>query len=310
MIETFLVRPIFNVLTFIYGVIPGHNLGLAIIIFTIVVRMVMWPLVKKQLYHAKAMRELQPEIRKIKQQTKGDRRKESMMVMALYKERELNPFAPIGVLLLQLPVLLALYAVLRRIIDNPQSVIDFSYDFVRNLPSIKELAGDVAARFDTTLFGFVDLKRRALGEAGIYWPAMVIALAGSAVQYYQSKQLTVSDENARTIRQIFRDTASGKQVDNAEVNAAMGRNMRLIIPVFMFLLTISIASGLSLYLLVTGVVAYIQQSYILGRDKKELEVQIDGQPVTATVVSGAQPKTKKQAHRKKPTRRSKTKRRG
>ena len=65
MFTTLIVQPIFNILVAIYAVLPGHNFGLAIIIFTILVRVAMWPLVKKQLHHAKAMRELQPELKKL-----------------------------------------------------------------------------------------------------------------------------------------------------------------------------------------------------------------------------------------------------
>jgi YidC/Oxa1 family membrane protein insertase len=64
MFETLIVQPIFNLLVLIYAIIPGHNFGLAIIIFTVLVRLMMWPLVKKQLNHAKALRELQPELKK------------------------------------------------------------------------------------------------------------------------------------------------------------------------------------------------------------------------------------------------------
>ena len=60
MFTTFIVQPIFNLLVLIYALLPGHNFGLAIIIFTIIIRLLMWPLVKKQLHHAKAIRELGP----------------------------------------------------------------------------------------------------------------------------------------------------------------------------------------------------------------------------------------------------------
>src|SRR5262245_14902583 len=99
MFTTFIVQPIFNLLTLIYAILPRHNFGMAIIIFTIVVRLLMWPLVKKQLHHAKAIRALQPELKKIKKAAGGDRQKESQMVMELYKERQINPFASIGILL-------------------------------------------------------------------------------------------------------------------------------------------------------------------------------------------------------------------
>src|SRR6266550_1734052 len=111
---TIIVQPIFNLLVFIYAILPGHNFGLAIIIFTVLIRILLWPLVKKQLNHAKAMRELQPEIKKIKAAAKGDRQRESQLTMELYKEREINPFASIGIILVQLPILLGLYIGIRK----------------------------------------------------------------------------------------------------------------------------------------------------------------------------------------------------
>src|SRR6185503_21187030 len=98
MFTTIIVQPIFNLLVLITALLPGHNFGLAIIVFTIIVRLLMWPLVRKQLHHAKAMRELAPELKKIKQSTKGNRAEESRLTMELYKEREINPFATLGVL--------------------------------------------------------------------------------------------------------------------------------------------------------------------------------------------------------------------
>ena len=71
--QDFIVQPIFNLLVFIYAILPGHNFGLAIIIFTIVVRLLMWPLIRKQLHQAKLMRKLQPELKRIKETCKGDK---------------------------------------------------------------------------------------------------------------------------------------------------------------------------------------------------------------------------------------------
>ena len=101
MFTDLIVQPLFNLLTFIYALLPGHNFGLALIIFTIIIRLLLWPLVKKQLHQAKAMRKFQPELKKIKQATKGNRQKESQMLMELYKERGINPFATFPVLIVQ-----------------------------------------------------------------------------------------------------------------------------------------------------------------------------------------------------------------
>ena len=83
MFTTLIFQPIFNLLVLIYALLPGHNFGVAIILFTIIVRLLMWPLVKRQLHQAKAMRELQPEIKRVKAEAKGDRQKESAMLMEL-----------------------------------------------------------------------------------------------------------------------------------------------------------------------------------------------------------------------------------
>lgn len=269
MFTTLVVQPIFNLLVLIYALLPGHNFGLAIILFTIVVRLLMWPLVKKQLHHAKAMRELQPELKRIKQAAKGNRQQESLMVMALYKEREINPFASFGLVLVQIPILIGLYSGLSRIINNPQAIIDFSYPFIQNLGWLQELSADIG-RFDATLFGVVDLTRRALEPNGVYWPAMMLVAGSALAQYYQSKQLMPTDENARSLRTILREAGQGKQADQSEVNAAVGRSTRFFIPALIFIFTVYIASALSLYWLVSGIVAIIQQGRVLNRDKAEL----------------------------------------
>src|SRR4051812_38732170 len=116
MFTTLIVQPIFNLLVLIYALLPGHNFGLAIILFTIVIRILLWPLVKKQLHQAKAMRALQPEIKRVKQEAKGDRQKESVMLMELYKERGINPVGSIVVLIPQFFVLIGLYSGLRRVV--------------------------------------------------------------------------------------------------------------------------------------------------------------------------------------------------
>src|SRR3954468_2193892 len=101
MFTALIVKPLFNLLVFIYAILPGHNFGLALIIFTIIIRLLLWPLVKKQLHQAKAMRKLQPDIKRIKQATKGNRQKESQMLMELYKEKGIIPFATFPILIVQ-----------------------------------------------------------------------------------------------------------------------------------------------------------------------------------------------------------------
>jgi YidC/Oxa1 family membrane protein insertase len=295
--EVVIVKPIFNLLVFIYGLLPGHNFGLSIILFTIVIRLLMWPLVKKQLHQAKAMRELQPEIKRIKKAAAGNRQQESMMLMELYKEREISPFGSMGTLIVQLVILIGLYSGLRRVVDDPHAIIQNSYSWLHGLPGLKALA-DNANNFDATLFGVVDLTRAAINKTGgIYFPALLIVLGSAVAQFYQSKQLMPNPKDGRKLRDILRDANSGKQAEQSEVSAAVGQSTRYILPVFIVMFTINIASALSLYWLVGGIVAYIQQSKVLGQDETEMEAVAD--KPDKTVIEGEIIAHKPKQHKKK-----------
>jgi YidC/Oxa1 family membrane protein insertase len=295
MFTTLIVQPIFNLLVLIYSLLPGHDFGVAIILFTIVIRLLMWPLVKRQLHQAKAMRELQPEIKRIKAETKGNRQKESLMLMELYKEREINPFGSIGLLIVQIPIFIGLYSSINRLIQDPSQIVSFSYPFIQNLGWVQTLADNIH-KFDPTLFNIVDLSKPALMKTGgIYWPAMLIVVASAVMQYLQSKQLMPSNKDSRSLRQILKEAGTGKQADQSEVNAAVGRSTRFLLPGFIFIVTVNIAAALSLYWLVSGIVAYIQQAKVLGQDEKEMEAvanKSDKKIIEGEVIP-PKPKTKK-----------------
>ena len=307
-----IVQPIFNLLVLVYALLPGHNFGLSLIIFTIIVRLLMWPLVRRQLRQTKLMRKLQPELKRIKRETKGDRQKESAMMMELYKERGVNPLGTIPILIVQLVVLIGLYSGLRRVIDNPKNIVDFAYPAMQHLSWIKHIAHH-ASDFDNTLFGFIDLKRSALGPAGTYIPALLLVLGSAVIQFLTSRQLMPVDKNSRKLRDILKDAGKGTQADQTEVNAAVGRSTQYIIPVMVFLFTVNLPAALSLYWLAGGVVAYIQQVIALREDETDMEkLAGDGKPhkdvskiVEAEVIS--QPKSpnksKKASHRKTTKRR-------
>lgn len=284
MFETLIVQPIFNLLVFITAIIPGHNFGLAIIVFTVLVRLIMWPLVKKQLHHASAMRKMQPEIKRIKKEAAGDRQKESVMLMELYKERNISPFGSIGTLIVQFVVLLGLYFGLRKMIHDPQALISFTYTPLHSLGWLKDLMSGAAA-FDETFFGLFDLTRPAMSNQGFYWPAFMLVLASAVVQYKQSVQLMPKSEDSRSLRQILKDAGSGKDADQSEVSAAVMRNTRYIIPLMILLFTVSLSCALSLYWTVGGLVAIFQQSRILRQDEQEMEALAD-EPAKKEVIEG------------------------
>lgn len=315
MFETLLVKPIINIITFIYAVLPGHNFAIALIIFTVLVKFAMWPLMKKQLHHTKAMRKLRPELKKIKVAAKGDRQKEAMLTMALYKEKEISPFAPIGLLLVQLPILIALYSGVSRIVNDPNTVLNLSYGFIRELSWMKELATDIS-KFDMSLFGLVDLKRIPLRDT-VYWPAMVIVALSAASQYMTSRQVMVTDKDSRKLRTILKDAKEGKEADNAEVSAAVGGMMIYFIPFMVFFISLNLAAALSFYWLISSIITYFQQAVVLKQDSDELStttarIKVDStstaKVVEAEVIS-KKPKKSPTKNKKGPSKSSNKKRR-
>ena len=309
MFTTLIVQPIFNLLVLIYALLPGHNFGLAIIIFTIIVRLLMWPLVKKQLHHARAMRDLQPELKKIKAAAKGDRQKESQLTMELYKEKEINPFASLGIVLVQLPILIGLYSTIRRIINDPHQIVTFSYPFVQHIAWIQTLEHDIH-KFDDSLFGLVNLTKTAVSNGQIYWPAMIIVIASAIAQYLQSKQLMPKSDDQRSLRTIMREAGSGKKTDQSEVNAAVSRGTVFFVPIIVLVVSLNLAVALPLYWLVSSTVAYFQQARVLEQDVTEAEesVGMPAKPASKQTPSGdlkvsrktiKSPKTSKKGKRRK-----------
>jgi len=305
-----IVQPIFNLLVLIYALVPGHNFGLSLILFTIAIRLLMWPLVKRQLRQTKLMRTLQPELRRIKREAKGDRQKESLMMMELYKERGVNPLGAIPILIVQFLILIGLYSGLRRVIDDPKNIVDFAYPALQHLSWIHHVAHHVK-EFDDTFLGFIDLSRSALGPKGFYLPAMLLVLGSAVVQFLTSRQLMPVDKDARKLRDILKSAGEGKQADQTEVNAAVGRSTQYIIPFMVFLFTANLPSALSLYWLTGGVVAYIQQAVALREDEETMEKMVADKPskdvskiTEAEVVSESKAKTK-QSSKKKAAKRKK-----
>jgi YidC/Oxa1 family membrane protein insertase len=307
MFTDLIVQPIFNLLVLIYALVPGHNFGLALIVFTIVVRLLMWPLVKRQLRQTKVMRKLQPELKRIKQDAKGDKKKESLMMMELYKERGVNPLGTIPVLIVQLIILIGLYSGLSRVIHDPKNIYDFAYPALQHLDWMKHIARH-ASDFDLTLFGISDLKRSALGPAGLYIPAMLLVIGSAVIQFLTSRQLMPVDKDARKLRHILKDAGAGKQADQSEVSAAVGRSAQFLIPFMVFVFTVNLASALSLYWLTGGIVAYIQQAIALRDDEVDMEKIADSPTKDVSAIPEAEVITqpKQQAKMKTKTSRKKS----
>ncbi len=289
-----LTQPLFNLLIVIYAIIPGNDFGVALILFTVVVRLALWPILKKQLHQQKAMRELQPEIAKIKTRAKGDKQREAQLMMELYKEREINPLGSLGIAFLQLPILIALFIMLQKVVAEPVGTFkDLSYSFTANLEAVQNIiAGDV--RFDPHLFG-IDLTKHAFagikdGLPTFYWPGVPIALLAGVGQFLQTRQLMGNRKQSRGLRQLLQDAKQGKEVTQAEQQEVMTGSMSYIFPVLTLVISFSFPLALPLYWVASSFIAIIQQRSILAQDIEEMaQVQV------------TEPKVKKPRKKKKKT---------
>ncbi|HEX5456206.1 MAG TPA: YidC/Oxa1 family membrane protein insertase [Candidatus Saccharimonadales bacterium] len=299
MFQTYIEQPVFNLLVTIYGLIPGHDLGLSIIIFTAIIRIALWPLVKRQLHQARAMKKLQPKLKEIKKASKGDRQKEARLQMELYKEHGVKPFSTIGTLIIQLPIFIALYQSVRKLIADPGILFNMSYGWVQHFSFIEGLSQDIS-KFDHTLFGVVDLSRKAIETGGFYAPALIVAIAAAIAQFYQSKLMMVDTKDAKKLSVIMKEAASGKQTDQSDISASISRMMMYFLPFVTFIFAINIPSALSLYILTTSTVGYFQQAYVLRQDEEEMhELATEGEKAEKPETKTKKKKASRKKRRKK-----------
>lgn len=312
--ELVVVQPIFNLLMGLYAVVPGRDFGVAIIIFTIIVRFVLYPLTRSMLHQTKAMRKLQPELMRIKKQSKGNRQAETMAMMELYKKHGVSPFRSIGILLIQLPIFIALFQVIQIFTNQRDQIEKFTYDVLEGIDPIRDLIANPAG-FNETLLGIVDLTKTAFTSSGVDIFLIILAVIAGVTQYIMSKQTMPKTESKRRIRDIMAEAAEGKQADQAEMNAIMMQRMTKILPFFMFFIMISVPGALALYYAVSNIVAVGQQAYLLRQDEEELEEVAESgiekqekKQKTATrknatkeaeVIAAPKPKSKKKAEKKK-----------
>ena len=150
--HTILYQPIFNIFVGLYNIIPGHDTGIVILAVTILVRLLLYPLTSSSIKAQKSMQDLQPKLAEIKKQHAGDTQKQTQATMELYKNNKVNPFASCLPLLIQLPILIALYMVMR---DGLVSATDLSkslYPFIPNPGQLNSIS-----------FGFLNLSKTSSG---------------------------------------------------------------------------------------------------------------------------------------------------
>lgn len=275
--ELIVVQPVFNLLMGLYSIIPGGDFGIAVILFTIIIRFAMWPLVVKQLHQVKAMRKLQPELARIKKASKGNRQQESMQMLELYKKHGVKPFRSILMLLIQLPIFIALFQVIQIFTSHRDQIEHFTYGFMQNFGPIRHIIEN-PDQFNHLFLGFLDLTARAFDSGNIVTTISLVILAAGAAftQYIISKQTSPTTSTKR-LRDVLAEAGEGKQPDQSELNAVMMGKMVKFLPFLMFFIMLSLPGALALYYTTSNIFAAVQQHFLLKKDAVEMDKIADVQ---------------------------------
>ncbi|OGZ34957.1 MAG: hypothetical protein A2V60_02265 [Candidatus Portnoybacteria bacterium RIFCSPHIGHO2_01_FULL_39_19] len=236
-----LYQPLLNALVLLYLYLPGHDFGIAIIILTVLIKFLFYPLGRQSIKSQKALSELQPKMKEIQEKHKQDKEKQTKEIMALYKREKISPFSGCLPILIQLPVLIALYRVFWNGLQPEQ--MNLLYNFVQS-------PGIINANF----LGLVDLSRAVSfvteqGERIYLWGNIVLIFIVGITQFIQVKMVSPKFKK-------------GHQKDPSFSNQ-MQKQMQYFMPAFMVLILLRLPSALALYFLTSTLFTIIQQYVIL-----------------------------------------------
>lgn len=287
-IDFLIVRPIINILSVIYNFVG--DFGLAIILFTFIVKILTWPLMKKQLHQTKLMRKIQPELVEIRKRCNGNKQMESLQMMDLYKRRGVKPMASFWTLLIQLPIFIALFTAIRVMVtpttsDNlekrayaPIASMEKVDDVIKLQRTYFEDTEKNSYDFKPELFGVVDLSARAGTGNMSQIIVMLFAVSASMVQYFASKQQMASGKKKgakSTWKKMVEDAKAGKDPNQDDLNEMVSNQMTFMMPLMMLMITINLPGALCFYYLLSNVISVAQQRYILNKVDDEMDDNTD-----------------------------------
>lgn len=230
-------QPLYNGLIFLMDVIPWADAGIVVILFTIIIKLILFPLSKKATITQVQMKRIEPEINKIKEKVK-DRQAQALQTMALYKEKGINPFSGILLLILQLPILWALYSIFARG-GLPHVKIEELYAFVK-VPTIS-----------------MDF----LGLISIGDKSITLAVVAGVVQFIQTRLIMPTQKKKEGENPSFQQ----------DLARSMSFQMQFILPLLIGWAAYSFGAAIGLYLIVSSIFAIGQEIVVKRRiEAKEM----------------------------------------
>ena len=241
-----LYKPIFNIFVLLYNLLPGHDVGIVILLITLLLRLILYPLTSSSIKAQRSLQELQPKLEAIKKQYADDKVKQAQAMQELYKTHKINPLTSCLPMLIQLPILIALYWVLRDGLASTNLAQNL-YSFVSNPGTINPIS----------------LKLFDMGKASI-----VLAVFAAAAQFWQAKSLSRKSPPKE----------AGEGAKDEDMATMMNKQMLYLMPFMTLIIGMRLPAGLTLYWFLSTLLMAIQQ-VMLGRNSTPDSKIIEGEIV-------------------------------
>lgn len=232
---TLFYQPLYNTLVLILGAVPGANVGVSIILLTVVVRSILLPLSHKSVVSQAKMRSIAPHLEKVKEKYKDDKQEQARKTMELYKEHGINPFSGCLLVLIQLPIIFALYFVFFK--GLPDLNAEHLYSFV-TLPSAVSM-----------MFLGVVLSKKSI----------ILAFLAAITQYYQIKlSIPALPPAQKDAKPSFKD----------DFARSFNVQMRYMLPAIVFFISYSISAAVALYWATSNLFSIAHELYVKRKAEK------------------------------------------
>lgn len=244
--NTFLHNPLYNALVGLLDIIPGADIGIAVIILTIVVKLIIFPLSASAVRTQIKMKEIDGELKDIREKYKDQREEMGKAMLELYRENKINPFASILTILIQLPIILALYFVFSRA-GFPEINTEILYSFI-----------PVPGHVNTNFLGFIDLTASK---------SILIALLAGVTQYAQMQVMM------RNLNKNKEEKKTTEDNPMEQITKTLQFQMKYIMPVVTFFISFGFVSVVGLYWTISNLFAIGQDVYVQKKIRDPLESQ-------------------------------------
>ena len=240
MFHTLFYKPMYNTLIFILDILPNHDVALAVILLTILIKVILLPLSHKMFVTQINQKKIQPLITKVQEEYKDNRQMLGLKMMEIYKENKINPFSSILLMIIQIPIVFALYFVFANG-GLPEIVVVDLYSFVSHINNINHI-----------LFG-IDFTKANI----------VVGLIAAISQYIQ---IRLSLQNMKPAI----DKPMSEMKPEEMMQKQMSFMMKYFIPVLIFIASLKVSAAVALYWIVSSVFMIAQELYFRNKYKEDI----------------------------------------